>query len=420
MPQAATCGRCRTKARECTLSASNDSIAYFPPAFKMLIEGGFFMAKKQKSGLYRTKVKIGVDANGKDINKWISGSTKAELERARQDVIKYYILGIGVQEDQLFGEYAVRWYKIHKEPGLSPSSRELYRTALNKDILPEFAGRQLRAITATDIQIFINHYADCSASKITYIVATLRGIFKQAFAESIILKDPTLNIKKPAATSAKDKYVLTEKDRAAIVEVCATHEHGAYLACMYYLGLRPGEVRGLQWGDFDWENNLVHIQRDIDFKANGYAGALKTASSNRLVPVPTPLKNILVPRIGADAAFLFQGDVSGSAFSKTSAERIWVSLMVACGLASPIKIGTNKYRESDPRSRFKPLFTPHTMRHNYITMCWENGFDAYTTMRIVGHKSIKTTLDIYTHLSDKQMQKAVASVEDMFSPETVV
>ena len=67
------------------------------------------MPKKQKSGLYRTKVKIGVDSNGKDINKWISGSTKAELEQAKQAVIKHYILGIGMQEDQLFGEYAVNW-----------------------------------------------------------------------------------------------------------------------------------------------------------------------------------------------------------------------------------------------------------------------------------------------------------------------
>ena len=40
------------------------------------------MPSKQKNGLYRTKIKIGVDADGKDIVKWISGKTKAELEKA--------------------------------------------------------------------------------------------------------------------------------------------------------------------------------------------------------------------------------------------------------------------------------------------------------------------------------------------------
>ena len=51
------------------------------------------MPKKQKSGLYRTKIKIGVDAQGKDINKWVSGRTKAELETAKQEARAYYIDG---------------------------------------------------------------------------------------------------------------------------------------------------------------------------------------------------------------------------------------------------------------------------------------------------------------------------------------
>ena len=372
------------------------------------------MPKKQKSGLYRTKVKIGTDPSGKDINKWISGSTKAELEEARQAVIKHFILGLGVQEDKLFGEYAVEWFRIHKEPGLSPSSRESYRTALNKDILPAFAKRQLRAITASDLQQFVNTYKGKSATKITYITATLRGIFKQAMSDGVILKDPSVHIKKPASTPAKDKYVLSESERKAIVNTCRNHTDGAYLACMYYLGLRPGEVRGLQWGDFDWQRNLVHIQRDIDFKAQGYAGDLKTASSNRFVPVPGPLKEILSPLVGASDHFLFCGNISGKALSKTTAERMWVSLLIDCGLADRLPEPSVCFHASDPRHSFKPRFTPHALRHNYITMCWENGFDVYTTMQIVGHKSIKTTLDIYTHLSEAQMQKAAESVDKMF------
>lgn len=43
------------------------------------------------------------------------------------------------------------------------------------------------------------------------------------------------------------------------------HEHGLFLAVLYYLGLRRGEALGLQWGDFDFDEDLVHIQRDIDY-----------------------------------------------------------------------------------------------------------------------------------------------------------
>ena len=72
------------------------------------------MAKKQESGLYRTKVKIGVDAQGKVLYKWISGKTKKELEEERQQVIAHYITGDGMQQDQLFGVYAQKWFKAKK------------------------------------------------------------------------------------------------------------------------------------------------------------------------------------------------------------------------------------------------------------------------------------------------------------------
>lgn len=96
------------------------------------------MPTKQKSGLYRTKVKIGVNADGKDIFKYVSGRTKKELEDAKREVIAHYISGETTASDCLFGEYAVKWYKTKIEPNLAASSCESYRTALNKDITPVF------------------------------------------------------------------------------------------------------------------------------------------------------------------------------------------------------------------------------------------------------------------------------------------
>lgn len=49
------------------------------------------MPKKQKSGLYRTKVKVGTDQTGKPIVKWVSGKTQKELEDAKHEVIAHYV-----------------------------------------------------------------------------------------------------------------------------------------------------------------------------------------------------------------------------------------------------------------------------------------------------------------------------------------
>lgn len=379
--------------------------------------GEWKVPKKQKNGLYRSKVKIGVDAQGGDVFKYISGKTKAELEQARRDVIAYYIDGTGMEEDRPFGAYAVEWFNVRKKPGLSASSVQSYRTALNKDILPEFGNRNLRAIKPIELQAFANRFAGKSATKITMITATLNGIFESACADRILDRNPMEHVQKPSATPAAEKRALALEERERIEQVCASHPSGAYLAAMYYLGVRPGEARGLQWGDFDWAEGLVHIQRDIDFKANGEAGALKTAASDRRIPVPDALRDILAPRRELPNVFLFRGENSGSALSKTTSERLWVELMHECGLVRPTEEGKKKYRDDDIRSRYEPIITPHMLRHNYITMCWENGIDVYTTMRLVGHTSIKTTMDIYTHLSNAQMQTAKIQVGNMFNRE---
>ena len=37
-------------------------------------------------------------------------------------------------------------------------------------------------------------------------------------------------------------------------------------------------------------------------------------------------------------------------------------------------------------------------------------------MKLVGHASIKTTMDIYTHLSEAQMARTAVKLDTMFAP----
>lgn len=372
------------------------------------------MATKQKSGLYRSKVKIGVDAAGKDIFKYISGKTKRELEEQRQKVIARYIDCTALIEDRLFGEYVVEWFKVRKSPGLSDSSRESYRTALNKHILPIFGDRKLRSIRPIELQDFLNGFAGASQTKITYIAAALDGVFSSACVDCIIAQNPMANIIKPGASPAIEKRALTPEERKIVVRTCTSHPNGAYLAGMYYLGVRPGENRGLQWGDFDWTSQRVHIQRDIDYKNHGQPGDLKNKGSDRWIPVPDPLHKILYPLRGKPDQYVFHGERSGQALAKTTAERMWISLMMDCGLAEPRPAGSTHYRPTDLRAMYKPLITAHTLRHNYIVMCWEAGVDVYTAMRLVGHSNINTIMGIYMHLTEQMMSTAQAQLDDLF------
>ena len=363
----------------------------------------------KKKTPYRSKVKIGVDADGKPINKWIQGRTRAELAEARQAVIARYITGEALGDDRLFGDYASEWYRIRKEPFISASSRESYRTALNKHLLPAYGDRMLRSIGAMELQAFLNGFAGKSKSQITNILATLRGVFGSAMADKLISSDPTDHLIRPTARPTAVKPALTAGQRAALEEVCRTHPQGHYLALLYYLGCRPGEARGLMWQDVDWSAGLVHIERDIDYKDHGNPGALKNAASRRPVPMPEPLRGL------PDTYIAHAPSGPDRPLSKSSADRLWLRLMTAAGMTVAPPEDDDKYEQYDPRHNLRPLITPHALRHNYITMCWEHGLEPYETMKLVGHASITTTMDIYTHLSETQMKKTAAKLDDMFA-----
>lgn len=373
------------------------------------------MPKKQKSGLYRTKVTIGTKADGKPLYKYVSGRTKRELEAARREAEEYYISGTGLREDRIFGEYAVSWYKTHKAPFIAPKTQCGYRSIINRHVMPAFQSRNLRAITASDLQAFLNRLSGMSQTMITQSLSVLHGVFGTAYQDRIIPADISRGLRRPDAKPPAEKRALSVEERAAMVKIFPTHPRGLYLAAMYYTGVRPGEARGLKWCDFDFKADMLHVQRDIDFATpQAPVGDLKTTTADRFIPIASELRALLWPRRGLPGAFLFARP-DGRPLDAYEADQWWFALMESLGHVRPLKPGENKYKIGGYRGKYAPLLTPHCMRHNFITMCWENGIDVMLTMKMVGHKDARTTLNIYTHLSRAQLETAHEKLDGMFA-----
>ena len=56
------------------------------------------------------------------------------------------------------------------------------------------------------------------------------------------------------------------------------------------VGLRVSEIMGLQWGDFDWGNQTVLVQRGV---VHGHVGETKTEYSRRPMPLDPALAQAL-------------------------------------------------------------------------------------------------------------------------------
>ena len=120
-----------------------------------------------------------------------------------------------------------------------------------------------------------------------------------AYAEGYIERDPSVALIRPKASRKEERRPLTPEETRNILEVAETHPDGLILGVLYYLGLRRGEALGLKWGDFDFREDQVHIERDIDFSGStAQEGELKTEAADRFVPIPPELKEMLLKQKG--------------------------------------------------------------------------------------------------------------------------
>ena len=151
----------------------------------------------------------------------------------------------------------------------------------------------------------------------------------------------------------------------------------------FELGLRIGEICGLQWGDFDLKLGTLKINRTVCRIScgNGHTKVViqtpKTRTSRREIPIPKQLLIMLKKLhggIGNAAWFL-----SGSDFKPTEPRCYRKSIKAYLKQAAVRQV------------------CPHALRHTFATTCLQAGCDVKTLSELLGHANANITLQRYVH-----------------------
>jgi integrase len=383
----------------------------------------------------RAKVVVAHRADGSPVIKYASGRTKKELEQSKAELLRRYTEGIeDVRENVLFSEYVVEWYETYKRPHIGKGSQKVYKSVINKHILPAFEDRPLRSIKPSELQRILTGVSDMGRSTVGYIHSVITNVFLRATVERIITYNPALALSAMHAPG-ESKRALTDEEESAVLTVAETHPEGLLLHVLYYTGARRGEALGLKWSDIDFSERLIHIRRDIDYAANS-EGSLKTYSSIRTVPIPDGLYTALSAVRGIGDAYVFPAPETPTAFlCESTYRRRWARLQIALLDAEPgiesaelpasiaqrkrVEAANEKLNGKPPRKvplpRYGSILTAHYFRHHFASLCYDADVDVKTAHKWLGHKDFKTTLTIYTHLSQRKEDNSTAQLNDVFS-----
>lgn len=227
-------------------------------------------SSKLPSGSYRVQKQI----NGQRLSMTFDHKpTKKEVEEEIARRLGYY-------NGKLTFEAAATNYIDARTNILSPSTIRGYRQLLNC-YTQSFMLKPLDDITNNDVQREINRFAGSVSPK---TVKNRYTFISSVFAE--FRPDVSLRVNLPMMVRKTPYIPTSEEIKMLISEAEGTqYKTALLLGCC---GLRRGEICALTLDDIDFDNNIVHVTKDIVASDNNewIVKAPKTIQSIRDVVVP--------------------------------------------------------------------------------------------------------------------------------------
>lgn len=206
-------------------------------------------------------------------------------------------------------------------------------------------------------------------------------------------------------------------------------EHRAKRAAMIMLfaGLRRGEVGALTWGDINLDEGYITVSKAVCFEyCQPVLKEPKTEAGVRTVDIPQILINYLREERGKDDCMYVMHTQRGEMLSETTWGQIWSSYMKDLNVIygyTPNRKKLMGYEPDKEISKIRPgglpmvieTFGMHQLRHTFATNCYLAEIPVEVCRDWMGHASIKTTLEIYTHLSKRFKREKRTNLDDCFA-----
>lgn len=370
---------------------------------------------------FRITLDLGVDVNGKRIRKQFYGLSKKEAEQKKLDYLNNTINGLVDNKRLWLGSTMRSWlFEVIKVSGnikLSTFARyEAIYSGYFKD--SPISHVSLDKLKPIDIQRYYNNLL--KEGKSSNIIKNANKLLKQFLNYAVdcdyILKNPCdgkkITIPKDNKERNEDKRVpvFTHEEMKKILSKNEETKIKYVALISYATGMRKGEILGLKESDIDYKEDIIHIRRTMItsyvYDEDGtkhkktFLDDAKTYSSVRDIPLPKSLIPIIKAAITLKKIDMLK---VADSYNKDNKDLIFLSEIgnyIEAGNIDKSWIYFLKRCEVDHK-KF------HALRHTYATLQFENDRPPLTVSKLLGHKSIDITMDVYTHVMKKEKEKAI-------------
>ncbi len=342
--------------------------------------------------------------------KYFYGETRKEAYEKLQKALheqKQGTLLVGPQ--QTMKDYLEYWLEeVHKSK-LRIGTYRSYRGVLNCHLIPGLGHIRLQKLTPQHVQsLYSKKHTEegLSPGRIRVIHIVLHKALNHAVRVNLVARNVCDQVELPRE-ERHEGLALTPEQAQQLLQKVREHRLDALLTLALTTGMRIGEILSLRWQDVDLKAGFLQVRRTVGYygKRGFVVGEPKTESSRRTIVLPDFLVEKLKLHRTSQLEMRLQAGLS------------WVDNdLVFCnkrgGFFPPPTIAYqfNKVLKDVGFSHMRF----HDLRHSAATLLLSMGVSLKVVQEILGHSTISTTADIYSHTLLSMQREAMNKMDDLF------
>lgn len=283
-------------------------------------------------------------------------------------------------------------------PTLKPSTRHGYKHMLAKHVLPYWRSWRMRDITKVDVQQFVaDKFRQGAGWQTVRNAWTLfSGILETAVGYGFLNANPARGVKFPQK-GLREAPAIFNRDQFARLLDELNEPYRTMVQLIAVTGLRVGELLALRWRVLDLETGTLRVAESV---FEGEVQTPKTAKARRTIPLGPGSVEVLKQHKQRstrcqEADWVFPNRAGHPYRESKLLEKVLQPAAVRAGLGR---------------------VTWHQFRHIHSSLLNDLRVPVKIAQEQLGHASIQTTLNIYTHVVDASHRQAIEAIEGRLFP----
>lgn len=329
--------------------------------------------------------------------------TKEEAVAARaEELVRLRRGGLAADARTPLGEYLEDWLAA-SAARVRPTTLAGYAGHVRNHLVPRLGRLPLAAVDAATVRGLHAELlaAGLGPATVQRVHATLRAALQQAVRDGLLLANPASRVAPPKAERGEVERWSPEEARLFLAATRDDRLHALW-RLLLATGLRRGEALGLRWEDVDLARGVLHVRRSLTV-ANGrpLVQLPKTARSRRTVPLDAGTVAALREHAARQAE---EARAAGEAW--TDSGHVFTT-----PLGTPLHPDnvSAAFRQTVRSLPLRPIRL-HSLRHTCATLAFSRGAHPKVVADLLGHESVKLTLDTYSDAVPALTREAVAGV----------